>query len=415
MTPEEAVRLGLEHSRLVGAARADAGAARAAFRQVQASRLPAVRVRGDYRRLVGDVPAPDIAIPGFDTTFAIFPIPRDQVHTEISLEQPLFQGGRLRNQARAAEHEAEAAGLLAEQEEADVALGVRSAYWELYRARSGMESVEAALTQMEAHVRDLENLFEEGVILRSELLAALTRRSEVRLDLVEANNAVRVAALELNRLIGLPLDAEVEPVPGADPQPLGGDPERLVQQALEDRPHLRALEERTRALERQVGVARGTWLPEVSLVARYTYARPNPLVLTEMDEFRGIGEAGILLSWSVFEGGRRPAQAAEAQSRLRAAEERLADAREQVDVNVQRRVLETVRADEALAVAREHAEQAEEAFRVISEQFEEGVVLSAQVLEAEQVHRAAQAGRAAAVAQQAVARAALLNALGQVW
>ena len=417
LTPREAVQLGLEHNQRIRAAQADADGALAAFHQARASRLPSVRIRGDYRRLVGDLPDPQLGIPDFDPGFALFRIPRDQIHTELSLEQPLFQGGALRNRALAAEHEADAAMFLADQERTDMALAVRTAYWGLYRALAVEAAAEAALEQMEAHVDHLENLLEEGVILRSDLLAARTRRSEVRLDGVEAANAVRVARLELNRLIGLPLDEEFRLVSDEiDPAfQAGVELGELVERALAGSPQLRAMAERARALDRRVGETRGAWLPQISLVARYTYARPNPLVFTEMDEFRALGEAGVLLSWSVFEGGRRPAQTAQARAQVRAAEARLTDAREEVAVRVRRQHLEALHAQEALAVAVEHAEEAEETFRVVQEQFEEGVILSAQVLEAEQVHRSAQARHAAAEAALAIAQAALLHALGDVW
>jgi outer membrane protein len=415
LTPDQAVRLGLENNHRIQAVRADAEGARAAYREARASRLPAVRIRGDYRRLVGDLPSTAIEIPGFDPDYALFRIPRDQVHTEVSFEQPLFHGGVLRNRTLAAEHEAAAAEVLVGREEADVALAVRRAYWDLYYSLAVQEAATAALERVEAHLTDLENLFEEGVVLRSDLLAARTRRSEVRLDRVEADDRVRSARLELNRLIGRPLDEEVRPVTPEDALPLEEETDALVDHARQGSPHLRAMAEQSRALERQVQAARGAWLPQVSLLARYTYARPNALVFAEMDEFRGIGEAGVVLSWSVFEGGRRSAGTERARAQLRAADARLADAREEVEVRVRREHQEVTRAAEVLEVAREHLEEAGESYRVVREQFEEGVVLSARVLEAEEVYRAAEARHAAAVAENALARASLLHALGEVW
>ena len=415
LTPGEAVRLGLEHNRRIQAARADAEGARAAAREVQADRRPAIRLRGDVRHLVGAIPEAEFTLPGVDTTFSILPIPRDQVHSEISIEQPLFQGMRLRNRALAAEHQADAATARVEQEEAEVALAVRMAWWNLYRAMAVRDATEAALARAEAHARDVDNLFQEGVVLRADLLAARTRRSQVGLDALEASNAVRVARLELNRLIGRPLESELRPAPAEVPASVEGELEELTERALADRPGLLALAREVRALEREVGITRGTWLPEISLVGRYVYARPNPLVFADLDRFRGIGEAGVVLRWSLFEGGRRVAGTARAQARLTAAEERLEDARETVAVEVARCYVEAVQAEELLEAAARHREEAEETHRVVQSQFAEGVVLPAQVLEAEQVRRGAESREAEARAEHAIRQAALLAALGRVW
>ncbi len=106
---------------------------------------------------------------------------------------------------------------------------------------------------------------------------------------------------------------------------------------------------------------------------------------------------------------------AEARARLAAAEARLADMREQVAVNVAREQLEVLRAREAVSVAAGNVSSASESFRVARQQYGEGAALTSDVLDAEQAYRQAEANRAGALADYAIARAALLDALGRVW
>jgi len=84
-------------------------------------------------------------------------------------------------------------------------------------------------------------------------------------------------------------------------------------------------------------------------------------------------------------------------------------------VETARLQLEVRRAAEAVGVAEENVREAEESFRVVGRQFEEGVALSADVLDAEEALRRARAHRADAMADRAIAEAAVLNALGRVW
>jgi outer membrane protein len=413
LTAEESVRRGLAHSARVRAAEADAAAARARAGEARAGMLPAVRAQASYTRLGGDIPDLEFTLPGLDTTFTLLPIERDRYHSELSVEQPLFAGGRLRAGRRAAEREAAAAEWAEEEARADVALEVRRAYWTLHGARAALEATDAALAQVEAHLRDVRRRYEEGAVLRADVLAAETRRSEVLLERVETTNAVRVSQLELNRLLGLPPTTEVTPTGPVEAEPLSPVAEALAEQTVLARPELRALEERVAALRAQEAVARGGRLPELAFVSRYTYARPNPYVFTEQNEFRGTWEAGFALRWGLWEGGAQEARAAQARAARRAAEARLEEAWEVAVVDVARQNLEARRAEEALGVAAQVVEQAAEALRVTRQQFVEGAALSAQVLEAEAAYRGALAREARAVAERAIARAMLLRALGE--
>jgi outer membrane protein TolC len=415
LTPEESVRMGLASSPRVRAAEADAAAARAVSREARAALLPAVRTQASYTRLGGEIPEAEFTLPGLDTTFTLLPIERDRYHAEIGVQQPLFAGGRLRNRVRAAEGEATAAERLADQERADLAFDVRRAYWSLYGASMVVRATEVAQAQVEEHLRVVRRRLEEGTAIRSELLAAQTRVSEVALERLEAANAVRAARLELNRLIGLPLGEEVQPVPAVAVEPLAGDAGGLAERAAAAQPRLQAMAEQVGALRAQLGAAEGSRLPELAFVSRYVYARPNPYAFTDQATFRGTWEAGLALQWSAWEGGARAARAGQARERLRGAEARLEHAREQVAVEAMRRFLEAQRSTEAVAVAAENVAQAEEALRVTRVQYDEGFALSAQVLEAERAYRAAQARHARALAEYAIGRAALLHAAGEVW
>jgi outer membrane protein len=369
-----------------------------------------VRGQGSYTRLGGNLGELELELPGIDSP--LLAIERDRFHTEISLEHALFTS-RLRHEIQAATHQAQAAGLQARQEEAAVAFGARRAYWGLFQARALGEAVEASLALVDEHLAQVQRRLEAGTALTSELLAAQTRRSEVLLERVEVANAARVAQLELNRSVGLPLDTEVYPVGLAS----GEAPESGTEAgapAPPASPRLLALEEQARALAAQVGAVRGGWLPELAFVGRYLYARPSPYSLLDQDRFRATWEVGLAAHWRLWNGGRRAAELARSGARLEAAEARLAEARDELAVEVARQRLEVRRANEAVAVAAEVVRTAEESLRVARLQFQEGVVLSAQVLEAEQAHRAARVRQARALAERELADAALLLALGRV-
>ncbi len=440
LTPDEGVRLGLANSARRRAASADSDAAAAVARQARAGRLPAVRSQAGYTRLSGNIPNVTFALPGMEPV-TLQAVALDQFRAEVSAEQTLFAGSRVRNEIRAAEHGATAAERRARQEDADIALDIRRAYWELHRAIAAREALSGALERVEAHLGDVKSRVREGAALRRDLLSAQTRRSEVQLERLEADNAVRVAQLELDRLLGLPLDTIVRPVSdGTRDAPVEGttakEPEAtergaaaprgaedapdtptedLTAAALAGRPELGALAEEGHALRAQLRAARGERWPQVGLVARYVEAHPNPYFFVEQDRFHWNWEVGFSARWNLWEGGRRRARESELAARLAAAEARLTEARAQVAVDVARKQLEVSRAREAVAVAAQNVSEAEESFRVVQRQFQEGAALSADVLDAEEAWRRAEARQSQAHADHWTAKAAVLGALGQVW
>lgn len=425
LTLEESVRLGLAQNPRLRAADADATAADAVSRQARALQLPALRAQGSLTRLSGNIPPVEFTLPGLDSTLTFQGVQLNRYYTELSLELPLLTQLRLREETRAARHEAAAATLRAEQERIDVAYAIRRAYWELYRARALRTQADAALALVEEHVAEVRARLDAGAALRRDLLAARTRRSEVALERVEAENAVRVGRLELNRLLGLPLDTPAEP---ADVLPAAADtaaapaaPAALAASdtlAIRDpaaRPELAALWELVRGERARLRAADALRLPVLDFVSRYVYAQPNPYFFAEQDRFRGTWELGLAARWGVWEGGRTAARVGEARARLEAAEARLADARERAAVETTRQRLEVQRAAEALDVAAENVAEAAESFRVVRQQYAEGAALATDVLDAEEAYRRAQARQAGARADLGIAQAALLAALGRTW
>ena len=417
LTPDEAVALGLDANESILAVRADAEAAQAVYRQARAARLPSVSSKAGYTRLSDNIPEISFDtdfLPGLDTSFTLAPVALNRFHSELVLEQPIFTGLRLHRQIEAAHYRAEAALLDAAREEAELAFAIRQAYWTLYRASSALDATDEAVAQVEAHLMDVRNRLQAGAALHRDVLTVQTRLSEVRLDHLEAENAERLARLELNRLIGRPLSAETVLPADVVAEPLEADQEAWIDQALASQPALQALAARVEASEAEVGASRGSWFPQVALNGRYVYARPNQYFFTEQDAFKGTWEAGVALSWSIWDGGARRAETSEAVARLRGAEARLAAAREEVAVEVARQYMEAQQSAEAVAVAQQAVDQAEEVLRTVRQQYVQGAALSADVLDAEQTLRSAHARFVGARADYAIARAALHSAVGRV-
>ncbi len=415
LTPEESVRLGLEHSPLLRAARSDANAAAEALRRARNERLPTITTQAGYTRLSNNIPDVTFTIPGTDSTVTFQSVELDRYQAEVSIQQPLFTGLRLSNQIRAAEHDARASALRERGQRSDLAFEIRQAYWKLYRAIATRDALADALQRVDAHLAVVRARVGQGSALHRDLLAAETRRSEVELDRVEADNAVRVGQLELDRLIGLPLGTPVRPPTGVAVDTTAPPSDTLAATALTQNPQLRALAEDAGVLDAQIRASQGRHWPQVDLVGSYIYARPNQYFFLEQNRFHRSWQVGLSAHWDLWDGGRASAHEGELRAQLDAAQARLADTRAKISVQLARDSLEVLRARAAVRVATRTVREAQETYRVTQRQFEEGMALSTDVLDAEEAYRHAEERRAGALADYAIARAAVVNALGRVW
>jgi outer membrane protein len=166
------------------------------------------------------------------------------------------------------------------------------------------------------------------------------------------------------------------------------------------------------ARERQAAAAAGA-RPQVSLAAGYDYARPNPRIFPRLDTWRESWDVSVNLTWSLWDGGRRRANAAEAAAGTRALLARTSEFDRDVVFEIEQRRLEAASAHAAISVAEEGVRAAIEARRVVSERFNAGVATSTDVLDAQTAVLQAELDRTRAIAGARLATARLERALGR--
>mgnify|MGYP001064186673 FL=1 len=389
-----------------------AEAAGADARVARAARLPALDARAAYARW-SDVPELTLALPG-QPSRTLFPNLPDNWSARASLAWPLWTGGRLGSGVRAADRLAEAAIADADAATAVLAVEAQTVYWDASVARARQGVLAAAITAYERHLTDARNRQRAGMAARHEVLAVEVERDRAELARLRAAGDEAVAQADLRRLLDLPAATVVVPADSL-PAPEGADEdlEALVAAALARRPERAAAAARAAAAEAAVTGARAGRLPQVALTANYEQADPNRRLAPPREGWEESWDVGVSVSLSVFDGGRIGAQTAAARARAEAARQRLAelDRRLRLEVTVRRQDLLTARA--AAAVAGRALVAAGEARRVAGDRYREGLIPSAELLDAENVLLRAGLELTAAQAGVRVATAALDRAVAR--
>ena len=86
--------------------------------------------------------------------------------------------------------------------QADLRLEVARAFWAVVTARATVDVLEQGVERAQAHVADVRERFNAGLVPPNEVASAEAQESRQRMLLIEARNQRDVAAADLARLVG---------------------------------------------------------------------------------------------------------------------------------------------------------------------------------------------------------------------
>ena len=256
----------------------------------------------------------------------------------VSAEQPVFTGFRNFNAIKQAGARVRAGGAQLAGAEQQVLLEVASVYFNVQR---NMAVFDLRTRNVEVLVRQHEMAdarFEVGEITRTDVAQAEARLAESRARLSSAQGELAIARADYAELVGQ-VPGDLEPVEVLPVLPETMEDALLV--AGEYAPALILAREQAEVSRRQVNIARGAFLPSVSLTAGYQYAEEPSFFVDNSEEL----SFGARASMPIFLGGLNFSRVREAKALHASDRSRLTAAARQVEA-------QTIAAWERLVTAR---------------------------------------------------------------
>ena len=403
LTLAAAVATALEQNRTLQQERQGPEIARGRIQASYAEALPSLSLTGGYVRrdeeLGGTANGQDVT-----TRF------QDQYNAGLKLTQPIYNG-RIGSALRAARlYEAWAAAAVRDATD-EVRFAVVRAYYDAVLSDHLLAVNLAALETATAQRTTARARRRQGMASNYDELRAEVEVSNFQAQVLQARNNKDLARTTLFRLLGASPESEVELV---DDIPLVSEdisfPE-AARTALERRADLTEAEYALRMQRESVAAAQGRYLPDVSGYASQAWANPDPHQSTR-DEWGDEWQAGVQLSWPLFDGfGRRGALIQE-RARLRQMEIALQDAEERAVSQIRQAVLSLRTAEEFARSQSQNLETAQEALRLVEAGLREGQNTPLEVMDARQALTKASANYYQSLFSHALARASLQRAMG---
>jgi len=305
---KESLNIGLQNSSEIKIAESQLNISDAQVTKSASYLLPKLTLEGQYSYV--DIFSPDKFQLG--PLFAI-PLenPVDVYGASISVQQPIFTGLRTWARKSAAEYGRQASLEELSLQKNKKALEIQIAFWSLYKAQKIMSLVKNNLNALEKHLAQTEQFFKNGLATENDVLKLKVQYQNVKLKLVDAENAVEITRTTFNKIIGLELyeNTKIKTDETVITQSEYNYDE-LVNESANSRKELQILNYRKKASDKNITAAQSGWFPQIYAVGNiYDYN-------INSDNFPGgsqtlkLWTAGLGLSWDIWNWGRTSAETA---------------------------------------------------------------------------------------------------------
>jgi outer membrane protein TolC len=341
----------------------------------------------------------------------------NQYVSSITLNQNIYDFGKTAAQVDVQKLNTGSSRLDLDAVRKQIVFNVKQAYLNLLKSQKNLEVGLEKVQQFQKHLDQAKGFFEVGVKPKFDVTKAEVDLSNARLDLLKAENALRISRSTLNNAMGFP-DAPEYSISRADfvPQPYGIIFEEALQKAYLDRPELKSLATKRLAQEKTIELSKKGYYPNVTGTAGYGWGGTNTV------GFGGGGDQnfpwdqgwniGATLNIPIFSGLSTKYQVDEARASLEVIKANEKTLRQDIYLELQQSYSNLREATDRITTTELAVRQAAENMELANGRYASGVGSPIEITDALVAHSNAQTAQAAAIYDHKIAQASIEKAIG---
>ena len=293
----------------------------------------------------------------------------------LSLQQPVFVGGKIIASNKMAKYAEQLARLEYDGNYDEVLVTVDQAYWQVVSVAAKKKLAESYSSLLHNMLANVEVAVQEGVSTEADALAIRVKSNEADISLTKATNGLKLAKMFLCKQIGLPLESEIMlKDEGAEVIPVPAAGERKdIDKVIADRNETQRLELASAIYKQKVNIARAEMMPQIALTANYFVMNPN-MNNGFKNEFGSNWSAGVMVSVPIFHGFEALQKTRKAKAEATIYQSKYEDACQMINLQVTQLYQQQAEALERLATAQANLDVAEENLRTATVGYEAGVI-----------------------------------------
>jgi outer membrane protein TolC len=294
-----------------------------------------------------------------------------------------------------------------------VAYQVKAQFYELLKATKLAEVSQAAMELSLDELRRANALFEVGSVAKGDVLKAKVRVSQSELELIAAENRVKLERSRLAKMMGLSVDAPVDIVEDMGAETPGVEVDNPIPVALKRRPDVLAARENLKGAKASRFASKAARLPSVYSSLQYSWSDNSFPETWDAHRKNYSWNVRLGLSLPIFDGLSIAASVKQATARAAMMDNEMRETELQAALEVKEALLVLDEATKRIAAAKSGLASAEEDYRLSRERYDVGSGTMLELLDAEVSLSRARSSYVEALASLRMAEALLEKATGQ--
>jgi len=194
---------------------------------------------------------------------------------------------------------------------------VASAYYSVLKKAKALDIAIANVERLKTHKNAVTVQLKIEAATKTDLYRAQAELSKSKAELINARNGLRLAQNVLSRVVGLEGNFEIKKPEFKKDFSLENDMDSVKKEALFDRAELKSLAVQKKISEDMVKFSKSAYWPTVSVEGVYQKYDQEPDSFMVNDESISVG---VMLNFTIFDGGLRKAEIKESLAKKRQAE-----------------------------------------------------------------------------------------------
>ena len=217
----------------------------------------------------------------------------------VQISQPIYQGGKLNLGIKKSQIQKEIEVMMITSDWNNIKLQLLEQYLILFNLYKQRDVLERDIEEAKSRQRDIHNMYKEGLVTSNDEIRGNLQLTQRRLDLDVTKDNIRMTSLRLDVLLGIDQNYLIMPdtlIMAVAQQPLC-EISDYITMANSLYPEIQIAGLQNKICEVDVKLAKAEYLPNISLSANYTLARP--LTSSMEDKFAHNWNIGVDISFPV--------------------------------------------------------------------------------------------------------------------
>ncbi len=399
LNKEEVIDLALKQSREIAKLEYDVEIAKKDLKQAKAAFYPNIDATGVYTRLGEEPVNPRTMQLGSKNSYRF----------SLGLEQPIYMGGQIRAGYEQVQKALEMANLELEKKKQELTYQVSEQYYNILKIKKIVELNQQTVKKIENYVKIAEVNKEVGIFTSTDVLQARVNLTRAKQGLLQTRNQLKLARMALENTLVLDASQSLYLDDELKLEAREIDEVEIRDYAFENRIELRLLNLQEDSLELNLARAEGSRYPTVSLGADYSTNNDGFFKVSD-----GEWQINLMLNYNIFSGGEERAKIEKAQQEIEKFKLSKEDLKAGIDLEIEESLLNLEEAKERIQLMELSLEEARENLEQTELKYQEGIITSTEVLDAQTTLKQVQTDYFQAICDYDIASAKLDKVMGKV-